>query len=248
LEKWIPLKARKPLAKPAQGPVNYSDQPGLDNDAAILGRLQEKFRTVINADTGLMRSSGSVKKYLEILEVFILDAVGLLHDLMVPPKNEAEMLKNAAIKVHALKSASANIGALNFSQEAAYFEKAANDGQIKVFQEKQYAAFLDSLGDLISLIKTSLRQVKAAASAESISQKELFKPTPLGPSQVPEATLILLAQALEEFNLKKSENLIESISSGADEKSLEILTEMSGLLLVSDFQEARSLVDQLKRQ
>jgi HPt (histidine-containing phosphotransfer) domain-containing protein len=106
MEKWVPSGFRiwraDDVAYSSSGPDGFKIE-GLD------------------PKVGLERIGGSMQAYLEVLGIYCQDvevALTALKDV------SEENIKDFTIRVHALKSASANIGALALAQEAAFLEEA----------------------------------------------------------------------------------------------------------------------------
>jgi CheY-like chemotaxis protein len=106
MERWIPHEARAAVS-PA-----FSCPPKDSGALEING---------LDVGLGLERIGGLMEDYLEALEIYCDDvesALPVLKDV------SAENIENFTIRVHALKSASANVGAVAFSNEAAFLEEA----------------------------------------------------------------------------------------------------------------------------
>ena len=85
---------------------------------------------------------------------------------------EAEDWENYEIKVHALKSTSRLIGALELSKMAEALEKAANHKEVEEIQ-KNHKAFMDAFIDFKKILVPLLNQDEDQAPKKEISQEEL---------------------------------------------------------------------------
>ncbi|MDR1577632.1 MAG: response regulator [Deltaproteobacteria bacterium] len=250
LDKWVPRDVRKSLE------VDQSERLGLDLSGEELGfepqpfidSLTFLFGSDINVDMGLRRSGGSLGNYFEILGVFIVDVEAIEKNLIQPELGDEEAINNLAIRTHALKSASANIGAETLSMEAAFFEAAALAKDYSSFRSARFESFRGQLSQVIESIKTTLEKIRSCS--DFISKKislESDQPTQNEPeSSISPDLCRSLVEALEAFNLKDSEKLIDEISVLGDDQVRKIMSDVSGSLLVSDFQQALNLVNNLR--
>jgi CheY-like chemotaxis protein len=121
MEKWIPQRKKIKLS----GEQNI---PGPEEtDLEIKG---------LNTSLGLKSIGGSLNKYLAVLEIYHKDALDRLLFLRpLAEKFDPQNLTNFVIQVHALKSASASIGATEISQKAALLENYGRLGDIALIAE-----------------------------------------------------------------------------------------------------------------
>ncbi|MDR2785823.1 MAG: response regulator [Treponema sp.] len=154
LEKWMPPEKRlDPGAYTAAGtpPAALGEE-----DAAQNRILSFPLPPVIkNLDTmkGLALTGGTETGYRSVLASFYYDARGRLDFFLELP--EAENLSLFIVQVHALKSASAAIGAAKISAEAAALEEAGTRGSIGDIEDK-LPVFYEDLSDLVSAIGEAL--------------------------------------------------------------------------------------------
>jgi HPt (histidine-containing phosphotransfer) domain-containing protein len=102
---------------------------------------------------GLVLAGGEEANYIEVLEIFCQDAEERLEKLSEAPDESG--LASFVMQVHALKSASASIGASEISRQAAELESAGKKGQFDFISEN-LAVFSDNLAALVSRIRTKL--------------------------------------------------------------------------------------------
>ncbi|MGN0169935.1 MAG: ATP-binding protein [Lachnospiraceae bacterium] len=109
----------------------------------------------VDVRTGLSLRKEGVKSYLELLELFYTD--GLEKVIFIGQLADAEDYKNYEIEVHALKSAAANIGALELSGMAKANEYAARDGREEFIQDN-YETLLEEYDAVLGEIERVLRK------------------------------------------------------------------------------------------
>ena len=109
----------------------------------------------VDVRAGLELRREGVKSYLELLELYYTD--GLEKVLLIRQLAEAEDYKNYEIEVHALKSASANIGAMELSSMAKANEYAAKDGNEEFIQDN-YETLLEEYNAILAEIERVLHK------------------------------------------------------------------------------------------
>ncbi len=117
LLKWIPEELRKKQDAPEQEDNSEGEEPGSEQDVQIAG---------IDRDAVLKLYDGFSEDYRDILRLYCMDGerkLTLLEELY-SQKN----MTNYQIEVHGLKSASANVGAMELSALAKEHESAAKRG------------------------------------------------------------------------------------------------------------------------
>ncbi len=147
LLKWVPEDRRKAhvhkedSVKTQDGSTDFDDIriPGIDTEAA------RKYQT------------GSVDDYLEILRIYRID--GKRKIKLIEKLFRQKDYESYEVEVHALKSASANIGALALSEAARSHEKAADGGDGGFIEENfeslisRYQELLDDIGAFLDKSK-----------------------------------------------------------------------------------------------
>ncbi len=99
----------------------------VENNACSEDEIAEVFMNGVDVRAAIEKINGSLEDYLTLLQMFYIDGMqkqNYIRQLVY--KND---LKNYGIEVHAIKSAAANIGAKNLSEEARKHEMAAKQGQ-----------------------------------------------------------------------------------------------------------------------
>lgn len=188
LLKWIPEEGRV-----AGGSWAGSQQQ--DNDM---------FRTVIiegiDIDEVAGNYAGSIEEYKELLELYCLDGkrkLNVLRELL-----EEQDYKGYGIEAHALKSASANVGAVRVSSRAKEQEKAVDRGDL-AFVDSRAPRFLAEYEEQIGHIRDYLAERQEAESA-AVKKQEIEKGELLG--KVEEAL-----DSLENFRAKECARQVEDI-------------------------------------
>ncbi|MDR2141152.1 MAG: response regulator [Deltaproteobacteria bacterium] len=251
MERWVPESARQPIVSEVSEylgldltgqEIGLESQPFIDSLTSLLG-------SDIDVNSGIRRCNGSLGQYFELLGVFLSDTDIIEKSLDPPEEGDEVAINNLVIRVHALKSASANIGAESISEEAAFFEQAAIDRKYALFKGARYVAFRDQLTQLIESIRSSLERMRSYSDfiSKKISLDSDSKASDApGDRDIPQDLLNSLVAAIEAFNLKESEGLLGEISAIGDERVKKIMSEVSNSLLVSDFHEALTLVNRLR--
>ena len=127
------------------------------------------------ADTkhGILMTGGTLKGYIEVLEVFRSEAAASLKTLEKMP--DKTTIKDFTTQVHALKSTAAAIGSSEVSKMAELLEKAGKAGDFEKI-ERQLPRFRDKLSELTDNITAALRDrtaEKAGKTAEPIDENLL---------------------------------------------------------------------------
>jgi CheY-like chemotaxis protein len=114
LNKWIPPEKRE-----------SPDSVEKEDAAPVTRRLEIDG---VDVERGIQTIGGSEQSYWELLEIFRENVLDRLDILRETPKKED--LRLFVTQVHALKSATGNIGALSLSADAARLEDAGRRGDI----------------------------------------------------------------------------------------------------------------------
>jgi CheY-like chemotaxis protein len=148
MEKWIPREKRqkpegsKKTEKPANPPApprTFADIEGLDTAQ------------------GMMFIGGSESGYREVLDVYSRDCEERLKILREP--FDRGKLQAFVTNVHALKSASASVGAGEVSQKAALLEQAGRNGDLGIIEE--------NLGGFVTDLERLIRSIRNVFASES---------------------------------------------------------------------------------
>jgi CheY-like chemotaxis protein len=163
LGKWIPKEKRKRKVK---------------NGELETAKKQSSFPEISGVDTakGIAMTGGTEAGYRTVLSLFRADAEERLSLLQAAPG--VDKLPEFVTQVHALKSASASIGAAQVSARAAELEAAGKAADL-VFIQENLASFAESLAELAKNIRAFLEttaletdsETEAAASNESAASE-----------------------------------------------------------------------------
>jgi len=227
LEKWIPKEKRK-------GPTVQ------DNEAAPGEKAHDSLSPEgikikgLDAKKGIELVGGSIKRYLETLNVFYCD--GLEKKEQLEACLETGNLPLYTIHAHALKSVAASIGATELASTASDLEKAGKQSDLD-FIEAHTPRFLATLKSLLSEIHDILpstlheNEKKTAVSPE----KEALK-----------TKLAEMKRALEALNAQVMNNTIAALlDMKVNEKEEEVIQNISQNILSADYDEALALTESL---
>ncbi|MDR0819686.1 MAG: response regulator [Oscillospiraceae bacterium] len=215
MERWIPAAKRKRVVVSAENQAPKQSISGLN----IKG---------VNIKFGIKTTGGSETLYRKVLTVYCRDVEERLEFLREPP--DADGLLLFTTNVHALKSASANIGASSLSAEAAAMEVAGKRGDISAIREN-----LDNFRE--SLI-TIVNRIRAVLPQETVIPEEI--------SALDKDSLLLLKTALETEDIRTADTIINQLLDMPFEQEIaNTLSEVSYHILVSEFKEAGELINRL---
>ena len=220
LERWIPKEKR----------IGITSEIGHHVLAEVLVVGEELEIKGINVERGIYLSGGSMESYLEILAIFYKDGFEKIRELKACIK--ARNMNLYTIQVHALKSAAANIGAVEFS-EIAYSLEMAGERKDWEFIESNNPILIADLETMLGNIINALTVFKKNKDDEgSVFDIDLVK-----------EKLLELNTALENLQAglinKTTDELLKitrTHQSGAD---VEIVCE---LILVGEYDEAAKYI------
>ena len=174
----------------------------IDNLQANTDILQKVIIEGIDTDEVAAHYAGGLEEYNELLKLYCLDGkrkLKVLQELW-----EEQDYEGYGIEVHALKSASANVGAMRLSSRAKEQEKAVNRGDL-TFVEGRVAQLLTEYAEQLEHIQKYLDDNRNADGATA-DRKEIDKEELL---QQMESAL----DSLENFQAKECARIIEEIMS-----------------------------------
>ncbi|MDR0858620.1 MAG: response regulator [Oscillospiraceae bacterium] len=212
MEKWIPPSKRVKAAVQMNTHISESD-------IVISG---------IDVQRGISMSGGSESNYREILSLFCRDADERLTVLGVIPG--AENMQLFITQVHALKSASASIGAQKLSEQAAYLEEAGNNGNFLAIRN-ELGAFRDNLSHLVKDIRGAI-----AASAPEMPES----------SGLDDELLLKLKNALESDDIEVADEILDELTSKTyGEEIRKPLSAISDFVLMGSYEKAADALKEL---
>jgi HPt (histidine-containing phosphotransfer) domain-containing protein len=209
----------------------------------------------VDTARGLAMTGGSARQYQEVLALYVEDAVKRLELLREAPDRDGLAL--FTIQVHALKSASASIGAAALSEMAAELEAAGKRGDLALIRER-LNVFREDLASLASRIRAALSSAKERRKTDrrrssdrregnerrSGSERRRFAETDTADKDL----LLLLKAALVKEAVSAADDAIEKLlKRETGTKTKEALSRAANCVLISDFQGAVKIVDELLR-
>ncbi|GHU06561.1 hypothetical protein FACS1894158_13380 [Betaproteobacteria bacterium] len=214
---WLPKEKRvygtkKPVSLIADGGNSEVRIDGVDTASAI-------------------SSMGSVDKYINVLATYCQDARERLPVLEnIPEDGDAAQLKLFITQVHALKSASRSIGAMELSVLAEELEHAGNDSNIQKIRDT-LSAFRDGLLSLVQRIEDALASRTAHVGVIIDGGK-----------------ILALKAALETENLKEAYALLDAFElEQYDQQTTGALRDISNCLMMYDFPGAIAALDAIRK-
>jgi PAS domain S-box-containing protein len=229
LDRWIP-KGKRGISD--QGPGTGEPQPPTPDPhslPAIPG---------VDIRRGISMTGGTLALYRQVIGLFRNDAEERLPLLQNVP--DADALPKFITQVHALKSASASIGAAEISAKAAGLEAAGRAADIGFIQEN-LPGFVEDLTELIEGIRAweNAEKEQAASKGEGAPGD--------GHSQAAVIPLLHeLETALEAENVGDIRRLLRELGQKpCDAKTKEALGQISDHVLVAEFDSALKIVKEL---
>jgi len=233
LDKWMPEKKKEKGTGDRYS--NYGSASRLYPDSPN-HNPQSPFLTIPGVDVqkGIALTGGTPAAYRQVLSLFCRDTEDRLSLLQKTP--EANALLAFVTQVHALKSASASIGAAEVSALAAELEKAGNDGDT-AFIGEHLPAFARQLRELTENIRAALRLNETAAPHSEypiVDHSSLFEE---------------LAEALQKQNVPEIDRIIAALGENSlDIKTKEALDKISDEVLMTEFESALKTIDEVLRK
>ncbi|WP_010257691.1 ATP-binding protein [Treponema primitia] len=229
--KWI-TRGKKYKNESTKTDVEKTDQGGAGNPPVIL-TVDYSPLTAIGVDLtkGIAMTGGTEASYLKVLTIFRKDALERLPLLERMP-NEQE-LSLFTTSVHALKSASATIGAEAVSKAAAELEAAGKAENLALIAAR-LPGFSRDLQNLAEHIETALN---TNTFVETDSKEAFTQYLPL---------VTDLRAALEQEDIGTIRRIIAELEAAPfDRKTREVLTAVSDAVLMTEFAEAIGKMDTL---
>jgi signal transduction histidine kinase/response regulator of citrate/malate metabolism len=221
VEKWIPLEKRVKLVPAASaGQVEETPSFSLKIDG-------------LDTAAGLIATGGTEKGYLKVLELYRRDAderLAFLRDFAADP--DAKPISLFITQAHALKSASASIGAAEIFRMAERLEEAGRCGDLETIRE-QIGEFCESLSNVAERIREAL-DARAAETKKD------------GNAGVDAETVQKLRQALLLQDVGTVDALIVELRKDAlNARTEEVLTKIANAVLLAEYDEALTALDGL---
>ncbi|MDR0497963.1 MAG: Hpt domain-containing protein [Treponema sp.] len=215
--------------------------------------LEPQFPDISGIDTakGIAMTGGTISGYRKVLSMFCKDAKERLQILrfflfestMGGNKLPEKHLSSFTTQVHALKSASASLGAEEISTEAGRLEKAGKARDLAFIWEN-LSGFIEQLAELAENIRSAL-QLPPGEFDQS--------PDGLEPQESGFSPLIPLFQKLDEAlksqNTTNIDRLLDELNEKpVDQKTKTALEQISDQVLMAEFNSAIKTIDELIKQ
>ncbi|MCL2768015.1 MAG: ATP-binding protein, partial [Synergistaceae bacterium] len=222
LEKWI-LKEKQEKTEENNGAVAVKKKE-VNVNVEISG---------IDVNKGISMTGGTMKNYLKTLSIFYSDGLEKIEEIKacIATNN----LPLFSTHVHALKSASASIGAGKLSEFAKALESAGKN-EDTAFIENNNDKFLDDL-------KTLLHNIKHVISDNSLTKKD--EEESLSPELIQEK-LSSLKTALNDMNITAADEIVNALSGKfSNSAAKEAFTQIEQDILLCDYNVAINNIDTL---
>ena len=244
--------------------------PGKKNEKSPEDTTQAKtasavsFPPIKGIDTvkGIAMTGGTAEGYRQVLSMFRKDAEEriqkfrfFLYESMNNGKFPEKHLASFITQIHALKSASATIGAAETSDKADKLEGAARNAELAFIQDN-LPDFVEHLAELLKSIRAALDlgQEKAAAKSgghgflgQIFGKKGAYKPqsAKVNPSEC-FPLFTKLAEALRSKNVTDADLILDELNKMPfDPKTKEILEHISDQILMTEFESAIKTIKEL---
>jgi signal transduction histidine kinase/FixJ family two-component response regulator/HPt (histidine-containing phosphotransfer) domain-containing protein len=227
LEKWLPQE-KQVEAVPED--MRAANEDGNDRGSTATLNMRG-----VDADKGLSQAGGSLSNYLLTLSVFRDDANAKIGEMA----NAQERGDDAsyAIHVHAIKSAAANIGALEISERAKTLENAIKNGN-NAFAFANTSAFIADLKALVVEISQTIALNKKLAALQTPYDKNALK------TVLANLKTALSAVDIEDID-KNAHELQNSPHTSQAQSTVDAILRM---VLVGNFDEAEVRIDGLLKE
>jgi PAS domain S-box-containing protein len=219
LEKWLPAEKRQKYTK--------LDSPSQEPDA----RIEIKG---LDTQRGISMTGNSLSDYLDVLRSYCKDGYVKIDQIRETCHNRD--FGKLSIHVHAMRSASASIGAQSLADMAQDIEFAARNNDAD-FVDRHTEPFLAALDPLLANISQAitLHDSQARGDTPTVDPEELRK------------QLEKLKQALDAMSIVDIDDAVAQLTRMAlDQSTKAALDKISELIMVADYEEALVLIDELQ--
>jgi PAS domain S-box-containing protein len=228
LDKWLPNEKKETYIPDNLPEFNIEELEEITDEPFMIDG--------INVKKGLSMTGGTLEYYIESLQSYVKDGRKKVAQIK-------EVLQKGDIAlyttyVHALKSASASIGAAEVSESAKKLETAGKNQDMNYINANN-DSFIDDLESAMANIAAALkvREDKDTAAVDAGSFEEIQKELPA------------LREALNDMDIQKSDQLIKQITAKKWEETLAgAIQEIAQHVLFSDFDEAVECIDDLLKK
>ena len=216
LKKWLP-----------------EDKQKLHTEIEVLEASYFEIRG-LNTRIGITNSGGTSDAYNEILAIYVADCENRLNDLEKYHKNGD--LRALTICVHAIKGASANIGAVEISTMAAALEAAGRSSDTAHI-DASLPSFCDSLSSLLGNIREYLNSIrKDGAVQDKPADPDFLK-----------SSLAEITTYMNNFDLDMAETtLMKLYTYQWDEAIFELIYKIKEYIDIFDYDAIETTVAEIK--
>jgi HPt (histidine-containing phosphotransfer) domain-containing protein len=178
-------------------------------------------------------TGNSLRNYLASLDSYVKDGTEKLGEIRTAL--EEGKIPLYTTYVHAMKSASASIGAKELSEKAKALEAAGKENNLAYIKANN-EPFLAELDGAIANIRAALDAREGRSGGDTGgSDPEVIR-----------KELLALREALDTMDMQRSDQLLKEITARKWDKPLaEALQNLTQCILLSDFDEAIELIDSL---
>ena len=221
LDRWIPKEKREQLI--------INSEQAVDNCLVIPG---------VDVQRGITMTGGTEAGYRTVLPIFCKDVEKRLPLLQNVPEaateSDTHSLTAFVTQVHALKSASASIGAEEVSIRAAALEAAGKAGDMALIR-KNLRGFAEQLAELVKNIQVALEAHTAAASHEM--------PPPKSSDPLPADLLHELDAALHSQKAGDIDRILDELKKlPLNSETIESLEQISDEVLMAEYDKAARIL------
>jgi HPt (histidine-containing phosphotransfer) domain-containing protein len=217
LEKWLP--------KDKLETIEESDAAGTDLPTFKIEG--------IDVESGIYMTGGDARNYLKTLSIFRDDGLEKIN--IIRECCDVDDLHLYAIHVHALKSASASIGAAKVSNIARSLETAAKNND-RDFIVKNNERFIEELSMLLESIQLAVASTRATQKQQEIGEVDFeFVIEQAGK----------LREALDIFDMEEVDAVLALLKTQAEGEMDRIIEEISNSILICEYDKADELTKQL---
>ncbi len=208
-------------------PVDTKDKSQVDNNP-----LSVTVRG-LEPEHGLGLLGGNVEMYLDILRVFLSD--GLKRIKVIEELYNDGKLDDFKTEVHAIKSASASIGALSLSAKAAAMEQAAQNNE-QLYVDNHIKNFLASFSCILNGLKEQFKT----------DEKDTIDNKPTGTKELLDAEIAGLGEAIRYVNIVDIEKYLNRLF-GYDwpSETTDLLNEIKIAIESYDYDGANDLLEKI---
>jgi CheY-like chemotaxis protein/HPt (histidine-containing phosphotransfer) domain-containing protein len=226
IEKWVPAEKRKPVGIRSATSAVMKDEPFEEALTKIEG---------LDVVRGIAMTGGTNAAYRDVLELYCRDANARVEFLNAP--YALNNLKSFITHVHALKSASASIGAVILHEGARALEDAGLRGDMPFIRER-VDGFRSQLSYTIKIIEAAL-----AVHRESLPLVNDGRPDRKAVESDVAAILLNLKNALDTEDVGMADRILNELSlMRLDSETDTMASTIFDLVLLSEFRDAADIV------